>query len=301
MLPGLHLQIGKLIKLRLVKKPQKIPGGKETGCRFCDLLLGNQAVLTGLLHIKIGAAAVQITAVIDCQSRRFLSSGCHHMAGMKITDGPAIRNKVPLKAPLTPKDALKLVAAAAGLPIHPVVGSHDGLHPCVLHQHLKGRKVGLVKIFFCRPSVKLMAQSLRSGVNREMLRAGGGLHIFTVSLKTFYKSGSQFSGEVRVLSVGLMTPAPSGITENVDIRRPEGQSLINIPVIVLHILIVFRSSLSGNNLRHLMKKLRIKAGCQTDRLRKNRRLTASGHAMKSLIPPVVRRNPQVSDGRRVVT
>ena len=76
---------------------------------------------------------------------------------------------------------LKLVAAAAGLPIHPVVGSHDGLHPCVLHQHLKGRKVGLVEIFFCRPGVKLMAQSLRTGMNRKMLRAGSGLPIFAPS------------------------------------------------------------------------------------------------------------------------
>ena len=223
------------------------------------------------------------------------------MAGMKITDGPAIRNKVPLKAPLTPKDALKLVAAAAGLPIHPVVGSHDGLHPCVLHQHLKGRKVGLTEIFFCRPGVKLMAQSLGTGMDRKMLRAGSSFHIRSVPLKAFYKSGSQFSGKIRIFAVGLMTPSPSGITENIDVRRPEGQPLINISVVMLHIFVVFCSSLGGNNLRHLMKKFRVKAGRKTDRLWKNRRLTASCYPVKPFIPPVIGRNPQALDGRRVIS
>ena len=206
-----------------------------------------------------------------------------------------------LKAPFTAKDMLKLFTAAAGFSVCPVISTHDGFHICILYQHFKSRKIRFVEIFFRWLCIKLMTQSLRTGMNGKMLRTGSRFPVFAISLKTFYKSRSQLSGKIRILSVGLMSSSPSGITEDIHIRRPERQSLINIPVVLFHIFIVFRSSLCRNHLCHIMKKLCIETGCQSDRLWKNSRLSASCDPVKTFIPPVIRRYSKSFDSRRIIS
>ena len=48
------------------------------------------------------------------------------------------------------------ITAAAGLPVGPVIGAHDGLHLTFLHTGLKGRKIGVAKEFFdgINPQIK---------------------------------------------------------------------------------------------------------------------------------------------------
>ena len=67
-------------------------------------------------------------------------------------------------------------------------------------------------------------------MNSEMLAAGGSLQVFSVSLQAFNISDSEPAGQIRIFTVGFMSAAPSGIPENIDIRAPYGQPLINIPV-----------------------------------------------------------------------
>ena len=46
------------------------------------------------------------------------------------------------------------------------------------------------------------------------------------SLQSSNDLQSQYRGEIRVFSVGLLSATPTRVSENVDVRRPESQALI---------------------------------------------------------------------------
>ena len=125
--------------------------------------------------------------------------------------------------------AHQIVACAAGLVIRTVVCSHDGLDPGV-HQSLEGRKICLCKILLRGNGIEFVPEALRSAVDCKMLRAGGCLHHRPLSLKTSDELDTQCCREARILSQSLVTAAPSGISENVDVGRPECQALVDVPV-----------------------------------------------------------------------
>ena len=129
----------------LIKQSQQKPGGKQPFRRLSDFLLRHQSVLAGFQQVQIGIAAVDITAILQCHSCRFLRRVRHHMMFMKVPDCPAVRDIVPLKAPLFPQDILyQGSAAAAGFPIGPVIGAHHRFHIRFFHQFFKSGKIGFV-------------------------------------------------------------------------------------------------------------------------------------------------------------
>ena len=78
------------------------------------------------------------------------------------------------------------------------------------------------------PGIKLVTDGFRTAVYCKMLRTCRRLQMLRIlSLKTSDISTSEFTGQIRILSVCLMTSAPSRIAEDIDIRSPEGQSLID--------------------------------------------------------------------------
>ena len=211
---------------------------------------------------------------------------------MEVTDCPAVGHKMSLKAPVFPKNFLQLRAAAARFSVCAVICTHDGFHAGFLYKCLKRRKIRLLHILRCRLRIKLVAHCLRSGMYREMLRACSRLHRLTVTLQSLHKSDAKAARQIRVLPVRLMAAAPARIPENIYIRRPERQALVNVAVIFSGIGIVFRASLSRNDIRHLFYQIGVKGRCHADGLRENCCLTGTRHAMQSLIPPVVGRNAQ---------
>ena len=126
----------------------------------------------------------------------------------------------------------------------------------------------------------------------KMFGTGCCLHCIPISLKCFYKGNSQFFCKIRIFPISFMASTPSWITENIDIRRPERQSLINISVTVYGICIILCSALYCHDTGHLCHAFPVKSCRHSDRLWKNRCLPCSGNTVKSLIPPVIRRNSQ---------
>ena len=167
---------------------------------------------------------------------------------MEVPDRPAVRNKMSLKAPVLTQDFLQRRTSAAWLSVCPVVSAHDRFYACFLHKRLKCRKVGLLHILRRRLGVKLMSERLRSGVHRKMLRTCRRLQGISISLQAFYKRHTKTACQIRILSICLMTAPPARIAENVDIRRPEGQSLVNITVVFGRAGIVFCTSLCRNHI-----------------------------------------------------
>ena len=124
--------------------------------------------------------------------------------------------------------------------------------------------------------------------------------MFALSLKALYESNAKAGSQIRVLSIGLMASAPSGITKDVHIRSPVGQSLIDVRVAFLLKFIVFCPAFRRYGIRHTANRLLVKHGRQPDGLWKHGSGTASGHAVQTLVPPVVGRYLQPRYRGRVV-
>ena len=57
------------------------------------------------------------------------------------------------------------------------------------------------------------------------------------SLQSSNDLQSQYRGEIRVFSVGLLSASPARVSENVDVRSPESQALIfPIPAFALEVV-----------------------------------------------------------------
>ncbi len=80
----------------------------------------------------------------------------------------------------------------------------------------------------------------------KVLDRGNGLEIGrVVTLQALDELHGQPAGQERIFPIGLLSPAPARITEDVDVRRPEGQALIDEPLAVAHELMVLGPGLIG--------------------------------------------------------
>ncbi len=69
---------------------------------------------------------------------------------------------------------------------------------------------------------------------------------------------------------------------------------------MLHGIVVFRSRLGGNYIRHAMHQFGVPRGRQPNRLRKYGRRPRARHAVQRLAPPVVSGHTQPRNRRRVI-
>ena len=207
-----------------------------------------------------------------------------------------------LKAPFISEDILKQgFASAARFPIGTVVGAHNGFYLCFLDAGLKCRKIGFIHILQGSFCIKLMTHRFRSAMYCKVLGTCCYLHVvFIMSLKAFNISHTQSGGQIRVFSEGLMTSSPSGVSKNIYIGRPEGQSLVNIGIIKFLLHIKFRTRFCRNCFSQFLKQILIKACSKSHCLREYGSDTRSCHAVKSFIPPVVRLNAKTFIGCRTV-
>ena len=153
------------------------------------------------------------------------------MPGVKVTDGPAVGNDVPFKMPFPAQRILKKhFAAAAGLSIGAVIGAHDGLNLRFRYQILKSGKIGFLQIFGRGDSIELVAQRLRAAVYGKVLGTGGTFEMVTEALQSADIGLPQAGGEIGIFTVGFMAAAPAGITKDINIGRPEAQTVVDITV-----------------------------------------------------------------------
>ena len=294
---GVIFGIGNLVVFAVIAEhAQAEPSGHQSLAGRGDLFLGHQPFFQRLQHMQIHIAAAHIAAIAQGQGRRFCHRLGHFMILVKILNGAAVRDHMALESPFFPEDFLQQRVAAAGrLPVHPVIGAHNALHIGFLDAGLKSGKIGLLQIFFAHNGVKLVAESLRAAVGGKMLGAGRRLQIPALSLEALNKGHAHTGGEIRVLAIGLMAPAPAGVTENIYVGGPEIQALINVPVTLCHISIVLGAALSGNHIAHLPQQLFIEGSSQSNGLREHGGSTRPGHPVEGLVPPVILGNPQTGD------
>ena len=266
-----------------------------------DVLLGDQPLPQGQEQAAVAVAAVQIAAVFQGQGHGLGGVLRDHVPGVEVPDGPAVGDHVALEAPPAPEDVLQQrLASAAGLAVGAVVGPHDRLHPGVPDAGLKGREIGLLHVLGRGHGVELVPQALRPAVDGEVFGAGGGFHGLAVSLEAPDVGFAKPGRETGVLAVGLVPPAPAGVPEDVDVGGPEGQALVDVPVVLGGEGVVLGPALGGGHISQLFQQLLVEHSRQADGLGEAGGGARPGHAVKGLIPPVVGGDPQAGNGRRVV-
>ena len=132
-----------------------------------------------------------------------------------------------------------------------------------------------------------------------MLGTGSGFQGFSLALQPGDKGFSETGSQIRVFSVGLMAAAPPGVAENINVRGPHGQTVINIPVALCRKGIVFCSCFGGNGICDLFQKLIVKHRSHADGLRKACCGAAACEAVQCLVPPVVFRHAEALDCRGI--
>ena len=133
-----------------------------------------------------------------------------------------------------PQDILdQQLGAGSRIAVYTVIGAHKAEY-AGFGQALKGGQIGLIEVLLGHDGVKFMAHGLRTGVDGIVLGAGRSLivAVFVFFLYGIDKLEAELGGEIRIFAVGFLAAAPTGITENVDVRGPESKTLINVTVLV---------------------------------------------------------------------
>ena len=140
---------------------------------------------------------------------------------------------MPLKLPLIAQNVHQQRLRSAGrFAVDAVVRAHDALHLRFLHRRLERGQIRLVHVLRVRHGIEGMADGFRAGVHREMLGARGDLEVLAIALQALDEPYAQPAGKIRIFTICLMTAAPARVTEDVDVRAPQGQALVNVTVAV---------------------------------------------------------------------
>ena len=218
---------------------------------------------------------------------------------VEIVDGVAVSQHDGVVAPFVAQDVYQQsVAGAAGLTLIAVVGTHHLAHIAFLYQCLESGQVGLPEVSHRDGGVISVAQWLRTAVHGIMLGAGMGLEVFViVALHTQHGLHTEHSVQVGVFTAGLLSASPAWVTEDIDIRAPEGE--LGVAGIVGHAHghiedVVVRTvpvgaGLVGDRGEHFIHLLRIEGGSHANRLGIDG-VASLAHTMAGLAPPVVGRD-----------
>ena len=249
----------------------------------------------------IGAAAVQVAAGLQCQGYRFHRHSGHAVVLMEIADRPAVRYEVSLEVPFIPEFCHQRPVRAAGFSVRAIVGAHHRFNPGILDQSPESRQIGLFHVLRRGNRVKAVTLRFRPAVYGKVLGARGSFEGVTLSLQAVYKRAAQRCGQVWVFAVGFVSAAPAWIPENVDVRRPHGQPVIDIPVSFCRQGVILCSRFGGDRIGDLFQQSVIEHGRHANGLWEACCRAAAGQPVQRFIPPVVCRDPEPLNGRRVKT
>ena len=213
------------------------------------------------------------------------------MVGHKeVVHRPAVGCDDALIAPLTAEDLVdQFVAGTAGIAAEAVVGGHHFLHVSLDHQVLESRQVGLAEVALRHFSIIAVTVPFRSGVDGIVFRTGMGFQDRGIrrALQAADHGHTQLAGQIRVLAVRLHPPPPARVAEDVDVRRPERDTLILTDESILPGNAVLHPCLVADGREYLIEKRLVKRSRHADGLREHRCGAVTGHPVQGLTPPVV--------------
>src|SRR6476660_1582014 len=102
-----------------------------------------------------------------------------------------------------------------------------------------------------------MAIRLGAAMHGVMLGAGHREHVFRiVSLNAFDVLDTNLAGQIGVFAKCLLAAAPAWVAENVDVRRPEGDTgpPLGVAVMLIGIVVMFGAAFDTDNRSFLVKQ-----------------------------------------------
>ena len=212
------------------------------------------------------------------------------MVLIEVTHGSAVAHHKVLEPPLVTKNLLKQTGVAtAGVVVQTLVGAHHLPHLRILHQTLEGGHIGLPQVADAHVGqVGCVARVFRAAVYGIVLGAGPQLAVFAAlrALQTTNHGTPHHRRQVGVLTIGLLTTTPPGVTEDVHIRSPYRQAIELLSTLILTgTLVILSAELCTRGVEHTLQQLRIERRSHTDRLRKHRHIAHVRSTMERLAPP----------------
>ena len=270
--------------------------------RAVDGPLADQVLAHCVEQARVLATAVEVGSRADGPRRRLRSRRDDAMSLVDVVDGAAIRYHVAGESPLAVQDGPEEQVARAGRRAeHPVVCAHQGVRAALANPSLEVRQVALPEVTLAHDGVELVPERLGTRVHGEVLDGRNGLQVAgIVALEPPDERHGQTAREVRVLTVGLLPASPSRVAEQVDVRRPDGETLISLVLAPAQIVVMLGAELVGNDRGHAKHQAVVPGRGEADRLRKDRRESRSRHAVETFVPPVVLRDSKTLDRGRPV-
>ena len=162
------------------------------------------------------------------------------VAFVEITDRAAVGYDIAVKTVCIPQNLTEqTMVRAARFAVHAVVRAHNSRRMCRRDDIGKRRQVCSEQIRVGYVDIENVTQLFRSAVYGVMLQGRVRLAIFSVALQTADKGVPHMRGQIRILTIGFVTSAPTRIAENIDIGRPHGQSLIGAGIAERPVRVVF--------------------------------------------------------------
>ena len=290
-------------QLRIVHLTQVEATFQEALHVLVHLLFGEES----LLH-SLGDRAIDVvpSALHVGTGQRAHTGGVHLVAGglvvlPEVAHGATVAHHKVLEAPFVSQDLLEqAVAAAAGLVLPALVGTHHLSHLSLLHQVFEGGQIGLVQVAQRHIGhVGGVARVFRSAVHGVVLGAGPQFAVFAVfgALQTLHHHLAHHTGQIGVFAVGLLSASPARVAEDVDVGGPHAQRVeFLILSAIVHALVVLGAHLGAGGVKHAVEQIRVEGSCHTDGFGENGDVAHVGRAVQRFAPPVELLDAQTRDG-----
>ena len=183
--------------------------------------------------------------------------------GQEVADCTAVAGDDTVETPLVAQDLLFVSRLrATGLTVDALVGAHDLCHLSLLDEGLEGREIGFPEVALRQIlHIEGMTVPLWAAVHGEVLGAGQELAVFFsqplsvigIALQSSHHRETHLRSQEGILAVGLLTASPAGITEDVDVRRPERETLVAFDIATTLGLLGLHTRLVAHGCKHLVE------------------------------------------------
>src|SRR5256886_5990189 len=154
------------------------------------------------------------------------------------------------------------------LAIQAIVGTHHRSGMPFCDGRPERRQVCLAQIAFSDRGVEPVPLGLGTGVNSVVFRRRDDFQILgIVALQSLDEFDSEPAREVRIFAVGFLAAAPARVAKDIDVWRPEGETIKPAPIAVPLGLVILGAGLVRDDSRNAVDQLRVERCSKTDGLR----------------------------------
>src|SRR6266542_4382744 len=158
--------------------------------------------------------------------------------------------------------------SASRLAIQAVVGTHHRSGVPFCDGRPERRQVCLAQIAFSDRGIEPVPLRLGSGVYGVMLGRRDNFQVlWIVALQSLDEFDSEPAREVRIFAVGFLSAAPTRVAKDVDVRRPEGETIKPAPIPVPLRLLIFGARFFRDDSLDAVDQWRVESCPETDGLR----------------------------------